>query len=535
MLLMMLLTTTTAWAVPTGNWADYKAASLSESADYETIYISTAAELALFAYNVNNDVQNAKGYYCARTVELLADIDLSEHYWTPIGTPIYKSGIYFNGKFNGNGHVITGMNITNNCATNFYGFVGHFRGQTNNPSHIDNLIFRDCHVTGNVPQNASGGVGTVVGFMNTSGGGAVTNCLVLDCSVTETNNVNSYNSHGAIIGYANSYTATNNYYYNMSGDYGAGMSKRSNNTDVTTDAEGARIAYAATLGDGVTATATTGIAYDGKFYTTSGTTVTLGHDREGYVFGGYASSDVTITNGAFTMPANDVTVSATWYAPTHEYTITAPATFNVTVGGNAATTAMMGQTVTLSAASGYSIAGAPTVTDVNSSTITVNDAGDGTYTFTMPESDVNVIALMVESGWKFVGTYKTQNFDANDTYYYGFVGTEGTGTDLGTFVQVGGYVRVKPMRAYLVAPGGTPKAAARRMTRAADSEDMPSTLRVRLLGSKGETTGIISIDNGQLKIDNYPDAWYTLDGRKLTGEPTQRGIYINKGKKVVIK
>lgn len=30
-------------------------------------------------------------------------------------------------------------------------------------------------------------------------------------------------------------------------------------------------------------------------------------------------------------------------------------------------------------------------------------------------------------------------------------------------------------------------------------------------------------------------AWYTLDGRKLNGMPTVKGMYINNGKKVVIK
>ena len=31
------------------------------------------------------------------------------------------------------------------------------------------------------------------------------------------------------------------------------------------------------------------------------------------------------------------------------------------------------------------------------------------------------------------------------------------------------------------------------------------------------------------------DAWYTLDGRRLIGRPTQRGVYVNNHKKVVIK
>ena len=54
-------------------------------------------------------------------------------------------------------------------------------------------------------------------------------------------------------------------------------------------------------------------------------------------------------------------------------------------------------------------------------------------------------------------------------------------------------------------------------------------------GEGDNATGIISIDNGQLIIDNSMDAWYSLDGRKLDGQPTQNGIYINNGKKVVIK
>ena len=29
--------------------------------------------------------------------------------------------------------------------------------------------------------------------------------------------------------------------------------------------------------------------------------------------------------------------------------------------------------------------------------------------------------------------------------------------------------------------------------------------------------------------------WYTLDGRKLNGMPTKKGIYINNGRKVIIK
>ena len=48
-----------------------------------------------------------------------------------------------------------------------------------------------------------------------------------------------------------------------------------------------------------------------------------------------------------------------------------------------------------------------------------------------------------------------------------------------------------------------------------------------------DPTGIVSIDNSQLTIDN--DVWYMLNGMPLNGKPTKAGIYIVNGKKVVIK
>ncbi|MBR3454744.1 MAG: leucine-rich repeat protein [Bacteroidaceae bacterium] len=44
-----------------------------------------------------------------------------------------------------------------------------------------------------------------------------------------------------------------------------------------------------------------------------------------------------------------------------------------------------------------------------------------------------------------------------------------------------------------------------------------------------------TIDHSPLTIDHEADAWYSIDGRKLSGKPTAKGIYINNGKKFVIK
>jgi hypothetical protein len=52
---------------------------------------------------------------------------------------------------------------------------------------------------------------------------------------------------------------------------------------------------------------------------------------------------------------------------------------------------------------------------------------------------------------------------------------------------------------------------------------------------ENETTGIISIHNSQCTIHNEAGAGYTLDGRKLDGQPTAKGLYILGGRKVAIK
>jgi len=60
-----------------------------------------------------------------------------------------------------------------------------------------------------------------------------------------------------------------------------------------------------------------------------------------------------------------------------------------------------------------------------------------------------------------------------------------------------------------------------------------------------ETTGIRSIDEGLLTMEcstegrlqgkNEAGTWYTLDGRKLSGRPAQKGVYIVNGRKIAIK
>lgn len=48
-----------------------------------------------------------------------------------------------------------------------------------------------------------------------------------------------------------------------------------------------------------------------------------------------------------------------------------------------------------------------------------------------------------------------------------------------------------------------------------------------------EPTSIRTIDNVENTVDN--DAWYTVNGVRLQGEPATKGVYIHNGKKVVVK
>ena len=48
-----------------------------------------------------------------------------------------------------------------------------------------------------------------------------------------------------------------------------------------------------------------------------------------------------------------------------------------------------------------------------------------------------------------------------------------------------------------------------------------------------ETTDIPEVSANSNEVKD--DVWYSLDGVRLSGKPTQRGMYINKGKKILVK
>ena len=140
--------------------------------------------------------------------------------------------------------------------------------------------------------------------------------------------------------------------------------------------------------------------------------------------------------------------------------------------------------------------------------------------------------------WNFYGTYKGKTW-TETSKDYGFAAHGGTAAH-GEEVVAGQFVRfttgafIKPMRCYLSYVGTEAPAPARGLTRsAAATDELPQTIIVRLVSRSGETTDIGTIDTRTGEFT--PDGWYDMNGRKLSGKPSTKGIYINNGKKVAIK
>ena len=82
-------------------------------------------------------------------------------------------------------------------------------------------------------------------------------------------------------------------------------------------------------------------------------------------------------------------------------------------------------------------------------------------------------------------------------------------------------VTINSCRAYFELKGGI------------SAGDLPNNIQAFVLNFGGEETDIITIENERVKSEN--ESWFSIDGRKLTGKPSAKGIYINNGKKVIIK
>ena len=303
-----------------GNWIDYRAESYSNQSsrssgydNYYTIYIESEAEFALMAYNVNNTEHSSFDHY---TFILNTDLDMSAHYWTPIGdVPNYR----FEGNFNGNGHTISGIYVNSEGLYNgLFGIVAGSSDQSGYQhkgcDYIKNFVLKDSYIKGG---NYTGGV---VGFMfdgmtlenvfcqaDVTGGSdvggivgkiesfyelnstryvtTINNCLYLSGTVSATGNRGAV--FGTIVKHYNLLSLSNNYYIDPTSYVG-------NDNDVR--------AYPITtiIPEGVTVNYTSsGVTYDGIRYAPAGNAyLTVKHDFGKSVAAKVNGDDVVAVEGA---------------------------------------------------------------------------------------------------------------------------------------------------------------------------------------------------------------------------------------------
>jgi len=123
----------------------------------------------------------------------------------------------------------------------------------------------------------------------------------------------------------------------------------------------------------------------------------------------------------------------------------------------------------------------------------------------------------------FMGVYTAQNIQTTDVQKVGWLATA---TNSGSSMSndwkspKSAPRELLPMEAYLIYPSVTSSP----IITVEDFDFATGTTAIKSL-SADQINGLTVIGKG----------WYTLDGKKLQGAPTEKGIYINNGKKVVLK
>ena len=139
----------------------------------------------------------------------------------------------------------------------------------------------------------------------------------------------------------------------------------------------------------------------------------------------------------------------------------------------------------------------------------------GRVTFSAENATVPMTEIVKDESADYVMTPCFTNAAAKQGIYVLNVGEQRSGYPEGSIFE-SNYRAVLPFQAYVEHKGSNPA---------------PPFFVVGDLG--GDTTGIDATLVNSERVNS--EAWYTLDGRKLQGKPTQKGVYITNGKKVIIK
>ena len=141
---------------------------------------------------------------------------------------------------------------------------------------------------------------------------------------------------------------------------------------------------------------------------------------------------------------------------------------------------------------------------------------EGVTVKTTADAYPSIAASNKTLGYKFVGAYETKTINTPNSYIRFLLGSYEKWAYIS---KTGSSWSIVPFAAYVDL---TPAAEGREVTFTMEEID-GSTTTIRSVAADAE--------NGQFAAEG----WYTLDGVKLNAAPAQKGIYINNGKKVVLK
>ena len=554
--------------------------------------ITTPAGLDLLAMNVNGTDGYTANNFSGKYFKLGADITYlhttdwddatsRENNFTAIG----GYGHNFQGSFDGDGHTISGIRIYKSGSdTNddsYQGLFGcTFDGSVLNVTLSDARItgyqnvggiigernygqFKNCHVTNTVAIHAvvndSRYHGGIVGYNIDSGihkisgctsaatisiadgltgcikyggivgqndKGTIENCRTVGATVNGNDNV------GAIVGNDGNGTYTSNYYL------GCTVNGTANATNVgigSGDRDGARSVHALTLADGITASGQS-VTISGVTYYASNTTVTLTYSGSSETFtmpdcdvipllNGFDNSSVIDNHNSETVSI--VLSGRTLYKDGDWNTLCLP--FSLTEEQIAASPLAGAEARTLSSASyadgeltlNFSetvqtlTAGTPYIIRWEKANDYVDDNEHNIVNPTFSGVTVDNTARNVETAnVTFTGTYDTMSFDEDNRSLL-FLGAGNTLY----YPQTGAHINA--CRAYFQLNG-------------ISASDLSARNVKMFFGDESPTDGVGEVQGSQFKVQGE-DTWYDLNGRRLSGKPTQKGIYVNNGRKVVMK
>ena len=409
-----------------GSWADHQE---NYSFSGTTITIASAEQLATLAAVVNGG-----GNFADYTIRLTANIDLSAHYWVPIGTSTYP----FNLTFDGNSKSVSGLNI-NDADLENAGLFGYADRAT-----ISNMTVS----AGSIVANEN--VGVLAGSLISS---TVSNCSVSATGISGTRNVSG------LVGYRDKVTFTN---CSVTGATAVSLANSADNSSTLSGSQNKPC--------DVTLSGRT-LYKDGKWNTIC---LPFDYDPAYGVLAGDGVEIYELTNAEI-----------------------AGTRLNLFFGDNVA-------------GNGVMRAGVPYIIKWTSGSNLTSPVFQGVVPRVTAPADYDNEAVG-DARVRLRGTFSPQTLAAQDQSVL-FMGGNNTLYYPGKSTNIGA------CRAYFQIGNGS--AGARQL----DGFDFTF--------GEENVTGIIEMADVRCLMS---DGWYTLDGRKLDKQPTQKGIYIINGKKGVIK